>query len=77
VPDLPPDARLEEAILGYVRTHPDAMDTLDGIAEWWVMRHVVRVEIESVARVVARLTERGVFEVIEDAHGERRYRLKQ
>jgi hypothetical protein len=36
----------------------------------------VRVEVEAVARVLARLTERGVLDVV-DAAGERRYRLKQ
>jgi hypothetical protein len=69
------DERLEEAIVGYVREHPECMDTLEAITHWWVMRRIVRVEVEAVARVVARLTERGVLDVVEIA-GERRYRLK-
>ena len=52
------------------------MDTLEAITEWWVMRRVVRVEVEAVARVLARLTERGVLDVVEGP-GERRYRLKE
>lgn len=74
--DANSDAKLEEAILGYVRAHPAAMDTLEAITEWWVMRRVVHVEVEAVARVLARLTERGVLDVVEGA-GERRYRLKE
>jgi hypothetical protein len=26
-----------EAILGYLAQHPQAMDTADGIAQWWIM----------------------------------------
>ena len=70
------DERLEAAIVGYVREHPESMDTLEAITEWWVMRRIVRVEVEAVARVVTRLTERGVLDIVEIA-GERRYRLKK
>ena len=77
MPDLESDdERLEAAIVGYVRAHPQSMDTLEAITEWWVMRRIVRVEVEAVARVVTRLTERGVLDVVEIA-GERRYRLKK
>ena len=69
------DDRLEAAIVGYVREHPEAMDTLEAITEWWVMRRIVRIEVEAVARVVGRLTDRGVLDVVEIA-GERHYRLK-
>lgn len=68
------DARIEEALVEYLRDNPTAMDTLKAIAEWWVMRQLVRVEVAAVARVLARLTERGVVEVVDDG-GERRYRL--
>ena len=40
------------------------------------MRRIVRVEVEAVARVVTRLTERGWTQIVEMA-GERRYRLKK
>ena len=67
------DDALEGAILAYLREHPAAMDSLEAIAEWWVMRRVVRV-VEAVERVLERLTRAGVLEVI-TAGGERRYRL--
>jgi hypothetical protein len=69
------DDQLQAAILAYMREHPAAADTLDAIAEWWVMRRVVRVEVEAVARVLARLTDAGLVEVVESA-GQQRYRLK-
>ena len=73
--DTERDVHLEEAILDYLREHPDAMETREGIAEWWVMRRVVRVEVEAVTRVLHTLTERGVLEEI-GTGPQCRYRLK-
>lgn len=58
------DTDLEAALLAYLGEHPDAMDSLPGIAEWWVTRHRVRVETERVARVLRRLVERAVLEQV-------------
>lgn len=69
------DDQLQATILAYLREHPAAADTLDAIAEWWVMRRIVHVEVEAVERVLARLTDAGLVEVVEST-GQRRYRLK-
>jgi hypothetical protein len=69
------DVYLEEAIIAYLREHPDAMETREGIAEWWVMRRVVRAEVEAITRVLHTLTERGVLETV-GAGAQCRYRLK-
>jgi hypothetical protein len=62
-------------IMGYFEEHPQAMDTLEGIAEWWLMRERVRVEVETLSRVVRQLTERDLVEV--SGVGQyMRYRLK-
>ncbi len=64
-----------EAILGYIAEHPHAMDTVEGIAEWWLTRQAIRVNVVLLTRVLHRLTERGLLEEI--GSGEhRRYRLK-
>ena len=73
--DRDTDEALEEAVLGYLREHPDAMDSLEAVAEWWVMRRVVRVEVEAVQRVLQRLTRAGVLEVV-IAGGQPCYRLR-
>ena len=66
---------LRRAVLAYLAEHPRAMDTLEGIAAWWVRRHVIRVGVERVSRVLHELTQRGVLEEVES--GEHRYyRLK-
>ena len=51
-----------DELLGYLREHPNAMDTLKGIAEWWLPRHRVRVEVERVAQALQTLEARGVIE---------------
>ena len=59
----------------YLAEHPKAMDTLEGIAEWWVMRRQVRVDLDSLGRVLRLLTAQGLVDV--DGEGDRaRYRLK-
>ena len=69
------DDQLQAAILAYMREHPASADTLDAIAEWWVMRRIVHVEVDAVALALARLTEAGLVEVVEST-GQRRYRLR-
>jgi hypothetical protein len=56
--------RVCDAVLGYLQEHPHAMDTLDGIADWWLPRHWVRVEVDRVAEALRILEERGLVERI-------------
>jgi hypothetical protein len=53
-------------LLGYLREHPNAMDTLKGIADWWLPRHQVRVGVERVAQALETLEARGLIERIGD-----------
>jgi hypothetical protein len=57
------EEELTSAVLGYLAENPRAMDTLEGIAEWWITRQLIRVEVTTLARVLRRLTERGLLEV--------------
>jgi hypothetical protein len=69
------DAELEDAVLQYVAEHPQAMDTLVGIAEWWIMRRQVRVDVEALQRVLERLIQKGLLEKSESGE-QTRYHLK-
>jgi len=64
----PEDSQREEdlarCVLDYLSEHPQATDTLEGIAEWWVMREQVRVDVKLLERVLHCLTERGFLEEI-------------
>jgi hypothetical protein len=57
---------LARCLLDYLEEHPQATDTLEGIAEWWVMREQVRVDVKMLERVLRRLTEQGF---LEETHG--------
>ena len=70
------DAEISEAILGYLAENPLAMDTLDAIAEWWLMRQQVRTSVQTLERVLREMTRSGVIATIE-APGAPRYRLKR
>jgi len=51
-----------DAILGYLHEHPNAMDSLTGIADWWLPRHRVHVVVERVAEALQALEARGLIE---------------
>ena len=54
--------RIQQELLSYLIENPGAMDTLEGIAAWWLPRHEVRVGVEVVARALHRLEYDGVIE---------------
>ncbi len=75
VPQDPPptDDRVRALVLGYLDDHPTAMDTLDGIAEWWILRQQIEIEVRRVSRVLAGLVRDGVLEEVSQG-GVRFYR---
>ena len=38
---------MENAIRQYLAEHPGAMDTTEGITEWWLMRQRVRIDLDA------------------------------
>ena len=60
--------------MNYLEEHPDAMEALDGIAEWWVARSQIRFEVEALSRVLKELTESGVLKEMR-VTGKTYYRL--
>jgi hypothetical protein len=67
---------LYRAVLGYLTRNPNAMDTLDGIAEWWVMRQHIHTSVSALSRVLRRLVEDGLVEDIGPVERPR-YRLRK
>jgi len=59
---------LRKALLNYVREHPQAMDTAEGISAWWTKGERGS-DVETVRRVLDRLTDEGLLERL----GEGRY----
>jgi hypothetical protein len=56
------DAELRRLVLGYLEEHPTAMDTLDGIAGWWILRRQIEIEVRRVSGVLAALVRDGELE---------------
>ncbi|MGH7695330.1 MAG: hypothetical protein ACRENH_10125 [Gemmatimonadaceae bacterium] len=73
VPDV--DTNLRALVLAYLDDHPTAMDTIDGIAEWWVLRQQIDIEVRRVSRVLALLVTEGVLEEVTQS-GVRFYRRR-
>jgi hypothetical protein len=74
--DIQHELVLARRVLDYLAEHPQAMDTVEGIAEWWVMREQVRVDVRLLERVLTRLTEQGLLEEIRSG-AEVRFSLKK
>jgi hypothetical protein len=75
---MPPERDAEERelgtlVLGYLEEHPQAMETLEGIAQWWIERQRIRVNVEALSRALEDLTERGKLEAVGTGPN-RRYR---
>jgi predicted transcriptional regulator of viral defense system len=69
------EAKITGLLMEYFAQHPRAMDTAEGVVEWWIPAERIRTDAEAVHRILERLTEQGVLERIgsgEYAH----YRLK-
>ena len=69
------EEEMTKAILDYLAELPLASDTLEGIAEWWIMRRQIRVEVNKLRKVLDQLIERGFLERIGEGDNAR-YRLK-
>jgi len=68
---------LSAHILRYLLKHPEARDSMEGIAEWWVMLQRIEDEVDNVKRALDLLIAEGLVEVEEasGASGRRTYRL--
>lgn len=67
---------LAEAIQMYLCEHPQAMDTVEGIAEWWLMRQQIRTDVTALTKALDRLVELDIIEAI-GIGVDARYRLKR
>lgn len=75
------DSRVSSAaqeIEQYLETHPEAADSLEGIATWWVTRQRIRTEMAVVRAALEKLADAGVVTAgpTSDEHGPV-YRLKE
>ncbi len=50
---------ISQEILEYLRKHPDASDTLEGITEWWLLNQRISYEMKRVKAAISNLIEEG------------------
>jgi hypothetical protein len=67
---------LASSVIAYLKQHPQAMDTVRGIAEWWVPPGGAPIDLTEMREVLEELRRRGVLEQI-DAGEHTHYRLKK
>lgn len=51
----------EQQILGYLKGHGLAGDTVEGIAKWWLMRHRVEESVLLIKRTLEVLKTKGII----------------
>jgi len=74
----PPCVRLGPValqILAYLTTHRNAQDTVEGIAEWWLLEQRIRHAITEVKSGLAELVGQGLIVQSTGRDGRMRYRL--
>lgn len=62
-------------ILHHLAAHPEAEDTLEGIAEWWLLERTIERRLREVEAALERLVAEGLLERRGGADARSRYRL--
>ncbi|KIO49065.1 hypothetical protein [Nitrosospira sp. NpAV] len=61
--NTPPDPRQE--IIEYLRAHPSAADTMDGIIQWWLIRQRYETARDIIQKALDDLVDQGILDYIE------------
>ena len=67
---------LSNVILNYLKRNPDAGDTLEGIALWWVEQEKIDNTVEEVAKALKMLVRKGLISVYKTKSSDRIYKIK-
>jgi hypothetical protein len=65
----PHSQEIEGMILDYLRDHPRAADTVDGIAQWWILHQRYLHNRRLIESACERLVSRGLLERATSADG--------
>jgi len=63
-------------ILSYLRRHPNAGDTLEGITKWWLELERIDTSVNDVASVVDNLARRGILKTCKTKCGTTFYKIR-
>jgi hypothetical protein len=69
--------KLARHILRYLREHPEAQDTVEGIMVWWVSERAIKQWLPEARRSLAALVTQGYLVKHTGADGQTLYRLNR
>ena len=64
-------------ILSYLIEHPEAQDTLEGIAEWWLLERAIKSQETQIVKAVAELVAKGFIIEHKGRDSQTHYRINQ
>ena len=70
-------SQVARAILDYLYQHPDAQDTLAGIAEWWLADDKVKTRTVTIKEALDELIEKGFVLAQKGKDLQIRYRMNE
>lgn len=73
----PDVAEMVDAIKRYLKKHPQAADTLEGIVNWWLLRQRYEIAEEVVNKALEVLVEQGTVAKMNPKGSKPIYRLKE
>jgi hypothetical protein len=68
---------IELEILEYFLKNPNAQDTFEGIAEWWLLETYIRKQSALVKQALSELVNQGLVIEIQDSNAQIHYRVNQ
>ena len=68
---------LSTAVLSYLVQHPEAQDTIEGIAEWWLLEHRIVETTKALEAILSDLVEQDFLLASQCAEGRIYYRLNR
>lgn len=69
--------KIAEQIAGYLNNHPNAADTIEGIAQWWLPGKRMEVSITIIQRALNQLVSSSVVEFSTNISGHKVYSSKK
>jgi len=75
--DAPDRDEIQSEILAHLLAHPEAEETLEGIAEWWLLERTIERRLREVEAALDRLVAEGLLERRGGAGTRSRYRLAE
>lgn len=72
-----PERPLADEVLTYLVAHPQAQDTMEGIAEWWLLEQRIRNAVADVEAALSELVAKGFLVARRGADGRTYYGLNR